>query len=175
MQPLTQQSPTVALAAVAEQRGPAGIALSEALAASPHTDQWIRDIALLETAKSHFAASHFEECARVCDTVIERSEEDTTLRGRALRLLAAATMAQSPAEEDQNRIEGWLDEAQQIFETNRDGYQLGQVFRLQGVLSYWQGEADKGAELIMTGERLENAFMPRASTNGWQPPRPAIV
>lgn len=159
----TTQSPTItALATLTEQRGAARLVLSEALAANTEVDQWARDIALLESAKAHFEASHFEEASRVCDGILDATETDTgsPFRGRALHLLAESKMALGLDDDAQDQIAEWLEEAQGIFNDARDPGQIGRGYRLQGALAYWQGELEKGSEMITAGSRLERAFVP---------------
>lgn len=172
MQQITQSPTITALATLTEQRGAARLVLSEALAANAEVDQWARDIALLESARAHFDASHFDEASRVCDVIINATEASTEspFRGRALHLLAESKMALGLDESDHARVEEWLEEAQAIFNEAREPGQIGRGYRLQGALAYWQGELEKGSEMITVGGRLERAFVPEL-TAGPQPDR----
>lgn len=164
MSPATRQAQEVgALAAAAEHRGTSvGTALLEALARKQHG--WIRDVALLENAKYQFKTGHFDRAIQICRMLVEDEEEPTTWRGRCLRLLSAATMASGNLSDAQiAEVEGWLDEAERIFEGNRDPYRLGQVLREQGALALWKDEPEEAIELIAVGTKLESSFT-KAST-----------
>jgi len=111
-------------------------------------------IGLLQTGQLEAALKEFE-------AQISSVKDKNTIRGLNLRFAAETAIALGKFD---SKVDTWLKEAQQIFETNQDLQYVGQVMRLRGIVEAQNGDMVAGQQHIEEGTRIAEAYRTNTST-----------